>query len=103
VTKRGGRTRDAHLGVPLAAARSPRRGGGRGQGRGREGPGCKERTPAGSSARPSREGDPAPQRTDPVERGGREGRETGREGQAEGGSRGRKKKMIPVLTQGKRM
>lgn len=78
-------------------------GGGRGQGRGREGPGSRDRTPAGSSARPGFEGLRHPSLTDPVERGGREGRETGREGQAEGGSRGRKKKKVPVLTQGKRM
>lgn len=77
-------------------------GGGRGQGRGREGPGSEERTPAGSSARPSREGirhlgRPTQSRGE----GGREGRQGGRGRQREGVEEG--KKMIPVLTQGKRM
>jgi hypothetical protein len=57
-------------------------GGGRGQGRGREGPGSGEPTPALSSARPSCGGDRTPQRTDPAERGGREGGKGKREGGA---------------------
>lgn len=74
---------------------SPRRarvgGGGRGQGRGREGPGSKERTPAGSSARPSSEGirhlsGPTQSRGE----GGREGRQGGRGRQREGVEEGKK-------------
>lgn len=81
-------------------------GGGRGQGRRREGGGSGEPIPRPEfrASRRLRGGPPAPQRTNPAERGGREGREGGKEGRAGGGSRGRKKKkMIPALTQGKRM